>query len=122
MAGLTCSTTSRTAIWYCPGEPTSELAHLVEYMMAVSPTLDEHVHSCLAHDRLDDDLSDAETVGQPDAMAPDPGCKVGHTHATLCCNMMSHMHSMLLKDRDGIGLVFDKLMPAEFQPMLNDLP
>ena len=35
---------------------------------------------------------------------------------------MSHVHSALSKDKDGVGLVFDKLTPAEFQPMLDDLP
>ena len=40
----------------------------------------------------------------------------------LCCGTMSHVHSALSKDKDGVGLVFDKLTPGEFQPMLDDLP
>ena len=58
---------------YRPGAPTPKLARLVEYAMAMSLTLDEYVFSCLARDKHDDDLSDAETVGQPDATVPDPG-------------------------------------------------
>ena len=47
---------------YHPGEPTPELARLVKYAMAVSPTLDEYVFLCLACNKHNDDLSDAETV------------------------------------------------------------
>ena len=107
---------------YHPGEPTPELVHLVEYAMAMSLTLNEYVFSCLAHDKHDDDLSDAKTVAQPNTTAPNPGHKVGRMHVTLCCGMMSHVHSTLSKDKDSVGLVFDKLTPDEFQPMLDDLP
>ena len=71
---------------YCPGEPTPELAHLVEYAMAMSPMLEEYMSSCLAHNKHDDNLSDAETVAQPDTTAPDPGHKVSHVHITLWHN------------------------------------
>ena len=69
---------------YCPGEPTPELACLVEYAMAMSLMLDEYVFSCLSCSKHGDDLSDAETVTQPGATAPDPGRKVGHAHVTMC--------------------------------------
>ena len=78
-----------------PGEPTPELARLVEYVMATTLTLDEYVHSCLACNKHDDDLSDAETVAQPDDAKPDLGRKVGCMHVTLCCGTMSHVHSAL---------------------------
>ena len=104
---------------YCPGEPTPELARLVEYAMAMLPTLDEYMFSCLAHNKHNDDLSNTKTATQPDNTTPDPGRKVGRVHVTLCCGTMSHVHSALSKDKDGVGLVFDKLTPDEFQPMLN---
>ena len=39
-----------------------------------------------------------------------------------CCSVRPLQAPALSKDKDGVGLIFNKLTPAEFQPMLDDLP